>query len=114
MSARRIRTTITLPVELLDAADRAVREGRARSRNELLVAALHHELAAQEPAAIDAAFAALLDDEELHAESVALAEEGIRAGWEALRLGETEGVGHGDVYHTRLDPTRGSVKRIRT
>ena len=90
MSAQTIRTTITIPVDLLDAADRAVREGRARSRNELLVAALRHELAAQERTAIDAAFAELADDEELHAESVALAEESVPAGWEALRLGETE------------------------
>jgi metal-responsive CopG/Arc/MetJ family transcriptional regulator len=90
VGARTVRTTVTLPAELVDAADRAIREGRARSRNELLVTALRHELAAQERAAIDAAFAALAGDEELEAESIELAEESIRSGWEALRVGETD------------------------
>lgn len=83
MHARTVRTTITLPVDLLAAADRIVREGKARSRNELVVAALRHEVAAQERAAIDAAFAALAGDEKFHAESVQLADEGVASGWEA-------------------------------
>jgi metal-responsive CopG/Arc/MetJ family transcriptional regulator len=90
MSAQTVRTTITLPVDLVDEADRAVREGRARSRNDLLVTALRRELAAQERAEIDAAFAAMADDQELQAEAVELAEEGVRAGWEALQLAEAE------------------------
>src|SRR5207249_3486162 len=53
MPAQTVRTTLTLPVELLEAADRAVRTGRARSRNELVARALRHELAALERAAID-------------------------------------------------------------
>ena len=90
MSAQTVRTTVTLPSDLVDAADRAVREGRARSRNDLLVTALRRELAAQERAEIDAAFAAMADDQELQAEAVELAEEGVRAGWEALQLAEAE------------------------
>ena len=54
---RTVRTTVTLPANLLEAMDRAVREGNARSRNELITIALRRELAAQERAAIDAAFA---------------------------------------------------------
>ena len=91
MSARTVRTTITLPVDLVDAADRAVREGRARSRNDLLVAALRHELAAQERAEIDAAFAALADDQAFQAESIAIAEEAVQSGWEALQVAEADG-----------------------
>jgi metal-responsive CopG/Arc/MetJ family transcriptional regulator len=91
MSARTVRTTITLPVDLADAADRAVREGKARSRNDLLVAALRHELAAQERAEIDAAFAALADDRAFHAESIAIAEEAVQSGWEALKAAEADG-----------------------
>jgi Arc/MetJ-type ribon-helix-helix transcriptional regulator len=90
MDARTVRTTITLPVDLVDAADRAVREGRARSRNDLLVAALRRELAAQERADIDAAFATLAGDREFQAESADLAEESVQSGWEALRLAETD------------------------
>lgn len=86
-SARTVRTTTTLPLELLDAADRVVRAGKARSRNDLLVSALRRELAAQERAAIDAAFAAHADDEEFQAESIALAEEAVQAGSAALQTG---------------------------
>jgi Arc/MetJ-type ribon-helix-helix transcriptional regulator len=93
MSTQTARITITLPVELLRAADRAVKTGRARKRNELLVTALRHELAAQERAAIDAAVAALACDEEFRAESEAIAEEAVQAGWEALREGAGEAVG---------------------
>jgi Arc/MetJ-type ribon-helix-helix transcriptional regulator len=89
-TSRAVRTTVTLPAELRDAVDRAVREGRAKSRNELLVNALRHELIAQERAAIDAAFAALAEDDAFHAESVGIAEEAVPAGWEALQLGEAK------------------------
>jgi metal-responsive CopG/Arc/MetJ family transcriptional regulator len=84
MGARTVRTTVTLPAELVDAADRAVRSGHARSRNELLVTALRHELAARERAEIDAAYAALAGDRAFQAESEALAEAAIPVGWEVL------------------------------
>jgi metal-responsive CopG/Arc/MetJ family transcriptional regulator len=90
MGARTVRTTVTLPADLVEDADRAVREGRARSRNDLLVVALRRELAAQERAEIDAAFAAMADDRELQAEAIELAEESVQAGWEALQLAEAD------------------------
>ena len=83
--------TITLPEDLARAADRVVREGKARSRNDLLVTALRHELAARERAAIDAAFAVLAGDHAFQRESTDLAEEGTAAGWDALRLAEASG-----------------------
>jgi metal-responsive CopG/Arc/MetJ family transcriptional regulator len=64
-----IRTTVTLPADLVDAADQAVRAGKARSRNDLLVMALRHELAAQERMDVDADLAAMADDPELQAEA---------------------------------------------
>ena len=90
MTAGSVRTTITLPAELVDEVDRIVREGRARSRNELFLTALRHELAARERAEIDAQFAALAGDEELIAEGVAMAEEAMAAGWEALLISEQD------------------------
>jgi metal-responsive CopG/Arc/MetJ family transcriptional regulator len=90
MSARTIRTTLALPAELLAAADQAVRAGKARSRNELVATALRHELAAQERAAIDAAFLAMADDAEYQAEAKAIAAEFGAADWEALRRAENE------------------------
>ena len=46
------------------------------------------EEAAQERAAIDAAFAAMADDRELQAESIEMAEEAVLSGWEALQIAE--------------------------
>jgi metal-responsive CopG/Arc/MetJ family transcriptional regulator len=88
MAAHTVRTTITLPANLMEAADEAVRNGKARSRNELLVTALRRELEAQERAAIDAAFAHMADDVEYLAEAQAIAEEFAEADWEAFRLAE--------------------------
>jgi len=89
MAARTVRTTLALPADLREQVDRAVREGKARSRNAFVAIALRRELAAAEAAAIDAAFAGMADDAEYRAEALALAEESVAAGWEALRLAES-------------------------
>jgi Arc/MetJ-type ribon-helix-helix transcriptional regulator len=90
MPAHTVRTTLTLPVELLEAADRAVRTGHARSRNELVARALRHELAALERAATDAAFATLGNDPD-HVDEVRTLERELAAtDWEAFR--QVEGV----------------------
>jgi metal-responsive CopG/Arc/MetJ family transcriptional regulator len=88
MALRTVRTTFTLPADLLEAMDRAVREGNAHSRNELITTALRRELAAQERAAIDAAFAAMADDPVYHAETREVATAFAAADWEAIRLAE--------------------------
>jgi metal-responsive CopG/Arc/MetJ family transcriptional regulator len=41
----RVRTTVALSADLLEAVDTAVQEGKADSRNEFLEVALRHELA---------------------------------------------------------------------
>src|SRR5262249_43988142 len=81
-----IRTTITLPADLVEAADQAVRAGKARSRNDLLVMALRHELAAHRRAEIDADLAAMAEDQALQAEAAQLEREFARADDEAARL----------------------------
>ena len=88
MAPRTVRTTLALPVDLLEAVDQAVREGKARSRNELVTMALRRELAAQERAAIDATFSAVADDPSYHAETCELATAFAAADWEALCLTE--------------------------
>ncbi|BAY84804.1 hypothetical protein NIES267_43010 [Calothrix parasitica NIES-267] len=40
-----VRTTITLPNELLEATDKAVAEGKAKNRNEFVAQTLRQELA---------------------------------------------------------------------
>lgn len=84
------RTTIAVPEELLALADQAVREGRARSRAELLARALRREFAAQRRASVDAAFAEMADDPEYQAEALRLAAEYSVADWEAIRIAERD------------------------
>ena len=93
MAVKTVRTTISLPTDLLTAADRAVRAGEARSRNELVINALRRELAAIERAAIDAAFAGMADDKEYLEEARVINEEFAQADWEAFQIGEREYAG---------------------
>ena len=83
-----VRTTVALPAELLEATDRAVREGKARSRNEFLSMALRRELDALERTRIDDAFGHMSEDHLYKAEAVELAEEFDGSSWEALRSAE--------------------------
>ena len=84
------RTTIAVPEELLALADQAVRDGRARSRAELLARALRREFAAERRAAIDAGFARMADDPDYQTEALRIAEEYAVADWEALRTVERD------------------------
>lgn len=96
MQTGTVRTTLALPAELLEATDKAVREGKARSRNEFVAAALRRELAARRRAEIDASFADMADDAELQEESRQSEPELAEASWEAFLIGEAEY--HGAEY----------------
>ncbi len=89
MTTRTARTTLALPVDLLQQIDRAVHEGRARSRNAFVIAALRRELAAAEAAAIDADLAGMAHDPAYQAEAGALAEEFVTEEWAAFRAAES-------------------------
>ena len=93
MSTDAIRTTLLLPAELLEAADQAVREGKASNRDELVANALRHELAALERSAIDADFAEMANDVEYQAEARQIIAEFARADWEAFQVGEQQYAG---------------------
>ncbi|PSB02425.1 CopG family transcriptional regulator [Merismopedia glauca CCAP 1448/3] len=84
-----VRTTLTLPSELLKDTDLAVSQGKAKSRNDFVAQALRHELAALRRAEIDAAFAPMADDAEYQAEALQIEAELATASWEALQLEET-------------------------
>ncbi len=86
MVASVIRTTLTLPADLLARVDQAVRQGRARSRNSFVTTALERDLAVHEQAELDAEFAAMAQDEEYLAESAQLDAEFAGASVEAVRL----------------------------
>ncbi len=70
-----VRTTLSLPADLLEATDQIVRDGLVGSRNEFIAMALRHELAAQKRTRIDAEFAFMADDAQYQAESLAIASE---------------------------------------
>lgn len=83
-----MRTTLTLPAELLEATDKAVSQGKAKSRNEFVAFALRRELAAQKRAEIDAALAEMAQDAEYQVEVLKMEAEFAPAQWEALQLAE--------------------------
>ncbi|MBW4631019.1 MAG: ribbon-helix-helix domain-containing protein [Iphinoe sp. HA4291-MV1] len=89
MKNHTVRTTLTLPSELLEATDKVVQEGKAKSRNEFVAQALRRELAALKRAEIDAALAEMANDPEYQTEVLKMEAEFASAQWEALQLGES-------------------------
>jgi metal-responsive CopG/Arc/MetJ family transcriptional regulator len=85
-----VRTTFTIPIKLLEATDKAIASGKAKSRNEFIAMALERELAVQKRAEIDEALTEMLQDTEYQAEVLKLEAEFANAQWEALKLGEQE------------------------
>jgi metal-responsive CopG/Arc/MetJ family transcriptional regulator len=85
-----VRTTLTLPAELVQAADSAVSKGKAKSRNDFVARAIRNELAALLRAEIDAEFAEMANDTEYQAEVEILNKEFVQADWEAFKLGESQ------------------------
>jgi metal-responsive CopG/Arc/MetJ family transcriptional regulator len=89
MQSQNTRTTLTLPNELLEATDKAVEQGKAKSRNEFVAQALRRELAAQKRAEVDAVLAEMANDPDYQAEVLKIEAEFASAQWEALELGES-------------------------
>jgi metal-responsive CopG/Arc/MetJ family transcriptional regulator len=90
MKQQTVRTTLTLPHELLEAADLAVSQGKAKSRNEFVAQALRHELAALRRTEIDAALAEMAQNPEYQAEVLKMEAEFATASWEALQLAQKD------------------------
>jgi len=89
MKTETVRTTLTIPRELLEATDKAVLEGKAKSRNDFVAQALRRELAVQKRSEIDAALAEMANDPDYQAEVLKLEVEFASAQWEALQVGES-------------------------
>lgn len=85
MANKITRTTLALPDDLLASIDRAVHEGKSRSRNAFVAEAVRQALAAIENAEIDAAFAAMATDDDYQREALRIAGEFEHASWEALQ-----------------------------
>jgi metal-responsive CopG/Arc/MetJ family transcriptional regulator len=89
MQSTSTRTTIALPTALLAATDRAVTDGKAKSRNELITRAIQRELALMRRAEIDADLSEMAQDAEYQAEVLQMEAEFAVAQWEALPTIET-------------------------
>ena len=85
---RRLRTTVALPADLLEAVDVLVQEGEAESRNGFLEEALRNQLAASRRAAIDAEFKQMASDRAYQGEATRVAEDFVESDWEALQTVE--------------------------
>lgn len=85
---RVVRTTLSLPAELLEAADRMVASGQAVSRNAFIAEAMRHELSMRRRAAIDAAFAEMGSDAEALREAAQLQAEFASSDWQAFQQAE--------------------------
>ena len=85
MQKQTVRTTVTLPDQLLKAVDQAVEAGKAKSRNELIANALRRELAALRRLEIDSAFQEMSADQQYRDESLNLSEEFAEADSETLK-----------------------------
>ncbi len=88
MPARKVRTTVALSADLLEAMHAIVQAGAAESRNDFLERAIRRQLAATRRAGIDAEFAQMATDPLYQEEAVRIAEEFAGADWEALRTAE--------------------------
>jgi metal-responsive CopG/Arc/MetJ family transcriptional regulator len=68
MSQSTIRTTITLPQELLKTIDSMVNQKKVKSRNEFIAQALRNEIKALQSREIDAKLAEMAQDPDYQAE----------------------------------------------
>jgi metal-responsive CopG/Arc/MetJ family transcriptional regulator len=90
MSNPTIKTQICLPSHLLEATDKAVQQGKAKSRDEFIIQAICRELAALKRAEIDAELAEMAQEPDYQAEVLQMEAEFATASWEAWQLAESE------------------------
>lgn len=64
MKNQTIRTTITIPAELIAAADKVVSQGKAKSRNDFVAQAIFDELETLKRSQIDAELTQMAQDSE--------------------------------------------------
>lgn len=84
-----IRTTLTLPVDLVKRSQHFIDEGTIPSRNALIVAALEKYLLDLERQEIDRQFEVMAEDDAYQALNQQIANEFAESDWEAWVAGET-------------------------
>ena len=84
-----VRTTLTLPIDLIERSKHFIDRGALPSRNALIVAALEQYLLELEQQEIDQQFEAMAEDQDYQAMNEQLAEAFAESDWDALTEGET-------------------------
>ena len=84
MKQNTIRTTLTLPCELLKATDEIVKVAKAKSRNQFIVQAIQKELINQKKIAIGSALIEMTKDTDYQNQVLEMEAEFSGASWEAL------------------------------
>lgn len=85
-----ILNDVAISPDLLAATDKAVQQGKAKSRNEFIAKALRRELEALKRAEIDAQLTEMINDPEYQREVLQMESEFATSQWEAFKLGESE------------------------
>ena len=85
-----VRTTITLPVDLVERSQHFIKSGAIPSRNALIVTALEQFLLQLENQEIDRQFDLMAEDGAYQALNKQMAEEFVESDWEALRVEEAQ------------------------
>jgi metal-responsive CopG/Arc/MetJ family transcriptional regulator len=81
-----VRTTLSIPADLLNLIDEIASSGRVKSRNEFAIRAIRRELEWQKRQEIDAALTEMAQDPEYQATVRQIEAEFATASWEALAL----------------------------
>ena len=84
-----VRTTLTLPVELIERSQHFIDQGTIPNRNSLIVAALEQFLQELEEQEIDQQFEAMAEDLTYQTMNERLSEAFAESDWDALTEGET-------------------------
>jgi metal-responsive CopG/Arc/MetJ family transcriptional regulator len=83
-----MRTTLTLPIDLVKRSQHFIDSGTIPSRNALIVTALERFLLELERQEIDRQFAAMAEDKPYQAMTQQLADDFAKSDWEAWVAGE--------------------------
>ena len=87
---QKARTTVAIPVDLLEGIDEVVRAGRAVNRNDFFSRAVRLELERLHREAVDREFAAMAADPVYQREAQSITESYQQSDWEALRVAEDD------------------------
>ena len=78
-----IRTTLSLPEELIAATDLLIQKGKIKNRSQFFTDAIRKEIIALKKAEIDAAFAELAEVQKNSSEALPTESELVNASWES-------------------------------